>query len=341
MKSFPYKILAVNFILVVLLLLAIEGLCYLSLSKDNRPPHFFIKFNKSEEIKAVKRFGFHEINPVWGWNMSEAQLHNLGFEVEKNCIVLKSNAPLDTALRIYITGGSTSDIALIPDNWPVYLHHLLEEQNMPHIIYVAAVGGFNSSQEYLRLIQEGLALKPHIHISYSGANEADDYGYATQFELDFYEMNLPTQGTLFLPNTYLFLTQKLNIKFSPLSLSKIKSPDTTTQFILNLKLMQAAAKEFEYKHIGILQPLNGFGKYISPTPQNLNAAYFESYKSYYGNMQNFISTYEGTLYDFTGIFDTATQAVYVDDCHLLPPYQKVVAQHVFEKIWRKKFPYAE
>lgn len=322
-----------QFTAALLTLLFLEIFCYWQLKKAGSAFAFFINIQHSTEMEDAKKIGFNQIHPLWGWNMSDEVLQSHGYESTNNIIKLSTNHPADTSLRIFITGGSTSDIVLYKNNWPLVLHRLMVDSGVPHIIYVAAVGGFNSAQEYLRLIEQGLELKPHIHISYSGANETGDFGFVTEYESDFYTQSLNRSNTSFLlPNTVFYIRTKVLETTPAIELANLPNHTTAAQFQKNIKLMYAAGKQFGYKYFGILQPLNGIGKYRPPQPQKFNTDYTDDYKKYYPDMQLFAVENPELLKDFSAIFDSINTQVYVDDCHLTETGNKLVAGKFFSLI---------
>jgi len=327
-KGVVFQILIALFLLTI-----IETISFLQLNKRGRHFPFLINFHHSKEIEDSKEIGFDEINPFWGWNMSDDVLQKNGYNSKNAVISLSTNNPSDSTLRIFITGGSTSDIVLDKNNWPILLHRLLSKKNIPHTIYVAAVGGFNSAQEYLRLIEQGLELKPHFYISYSGANEARDFGFITEYENDFYIQSLDRSETsFFLPNTIYFIKTFLLDKKPSLSLAPLPKLKTAERFQKNTKLMYAASKQFGFKYIGILQPLNGIANYRPPEPQSFDTTYLMDYRKYYPSMQKFSKENPEILYDLTSIFDSSSGYIYIDDCHLNQIGNQIVAEEMFKLI---------
>jgi len=326
-----FKTLLFQTLVVLLLMIAAESVAYFLLKNQNCHFPFFFNIGASQEIDDATRIGFNEVHPLWGWNMSEEVLRAKGFDTYHNLIVLRTGSDADSSMRIFITGGSTSDLALDPANWPAALHQMMTDKGIPHTMYVAAVGGFNSAQEYLRLIEQGIELRPHFHISYSGANETGDFGFVTEYEKDFYYKTLNRSITTnLLPNTVFFIKSKIFNQKPSLIAASLQPTHAEARFKKNLHLMNAAAIRFGYQYIGILQPLNGIGSYSFAEAQNLNTEYLGDYKKYYPAMQEFVRQNSTSFYDFTSIFDTATAQVYLDDCHLTAHYQKVVAAHVFQ-----------
>ncbi len=261
--------------------------------------------------------------------MSGNLLNFFGYETEGDLIAPTNTTKPQHALRIYVTDGSTSDLALDSFNWPDALHRMLTDSGIAHTIYAAGVGGFNSSQEYLRLIQEGLLLSPHVHISYSGANENGDFGYVTEYENDLYRKLISTYSeSPITPNATALIRSAMGPD-KKLSIPLQEKLGTFPHFRQNLLLMQAAAEAFGYTHIGVLQPLKGLGADDSPPTSEGGRQLLEIYQSYYPEMQGFVSGHDGTLFDFTNLFDGVLGSVYVDDRHIFPQHQGLIAQRLF------------
>jgi len=309
--------------------LVVEGVSRHVLERRGDARPFMFRWERSAEIDGARRIGFDRAHPLWGWNMSGDSLRSLGFETEGDLIVLTNTTDPQNALRIYVTGGSTSDLALDPFNWPDALHRMLTDSGIGHIIYAAGVGGFNSSQEYLRLIQEGLPLRPHVHISYSGANEEGDFGYVTEYESDLYHRLISAYSEpLLMPNAVALLRQVVGFD-SRLTVPPLDPMGTFLHFRQNLLLMQAAAAAFGHVHIGVLQPLRGLGANDPASSYQRQRYWMTVYQAYYPEMKGFVAGHDGTLFDFTDLFDGVTSPVYVDDCHILPEHQPLIALRLF------------
>ena len=325
-----------QFFAVLTLLILIEAWSYFQLKKNGNNMPFFFNYHHSTEIEDAQEIGFNEIHPLGGWNMSDKSIEGHGYNSKNALIKLTTNSSADTAFRIFITGGSTSDIILDHNNWPIALHNLLTLNKIPHTIYVAAVGGFNSSQEYLRLIEQGIEIKPHLHISYAGANETGDFGFVTEYERDFYVKSISNGiGSFLLPNTLFYLKSTIFKYKNTVQIAELPEYSTSNRFKKNFKLMEGTAQHFGYVFIGVLQPLNGIGNHRASHSKVSNQEYLEDYKKYYPEMQHFISKNPAFLQDFTGLFDSVNSKVYVDDCHLVPEGNKLVASKMYQLIEEK------
>jgi hypothetical protein len=313
-----------------LLCVIIESISWVILSKQHQQVKFLINLHYGQTVKGAKELGFNEIDPLCGWALSKAKLQSMGYVTEKNCVVLKSRGDFPIpALKILITGGSTSDIATHPTNWPQKLHDLFLKNHINATIYVGAIAGYSSGQELLKLIRDGISLKPDIHLSYSGVNDADDGGYISNYEQDFYKTayRQSVTGTI-LPNTMLLVKKIFQLGYYGLSI-QVNEPIQAFDFWKqNMAAMDGIAWKNGYKFIGILQPVLGGGNYLDQKLEENYKWRVKLYEGYFSKARKYVPC-DSSLYDFTNIFDTAKGKVYVDDCHLTDPYQIVLATNIF------------
>lgn len=73
---------------------------------------------------------------------------------------------------IMILGGSTStsDYGVIERPWCECLSEVLAINNISHILYSGGIYGYTASQELIKLVRDGIWIKPNLVISYSGVN---------------------------------------------------------------------------------------------------------------------------------------------------------------------------
>ena len=312
--------------------LILETFCWFILKNEGLSVGFLFHFDLTNEVTATKGFGFNEIDPLCGWAMSNQHLESMGYETENNCVVLRSKGTYPiTPLKLFITGGSTSDIALHEENWPIYLHQLLAKDSINAIVYAGGVGGYTSGQELLKLLRDGINIKPDIHISYAGANEGADKGYVSEYEEDFYVRSYRESLTSkVLPSTIFAIKKALQIGYVDLTIKKtspIKPYDFWRQ---NMKYMNAMAKANGSQFIGVLQPVLAITQNNQQSEHDIDpGGYGKFYKTYYPQAQKHIKDNPDNLYDLTTIFDTIPTAVYIDDCHIQAAYQPLVAQAIF------------
>ncbi len=316
----------------LVLCLFVESICFFILRSNNQSVGFLFNINGRNEVNKTKGFGFNEIDPLCGWATKSSTIQDMGYKVKYDCEVLQSNGDYPSKpIKILISGGSTSDIALHKENWPNELYKLFLEKKINATIYVAAVGGFSSGQELLKLLRIEWQIEPNIHISYSGNNDGEDGGYVSSYEQSFYETAYRERATSpILPSTIFLFKKALNLSYDDLI---IKKKDSIPSFIFwkqNMNTMKGLAQINGYKFIGILSPILGFGNYHQDIEKDKDIIKrIEGYKQYYPQAQKHVLT-DSLLYDFTGIFDTIKGQVYKDDSHINSVYQALVAQNVFK-----------
>ena len=319
--------------LFIMLIAALEFISKLVLSWEEKDFPYFI--NTLPEFGSS--FSGYDFDPLLGWSLKKEVLESTGFTVKKRILQLgKGNS---SGITILITGGSTTDLVMNKENWPVQLFNLFEERKLNATIYVASVGGYNSGQELLRLIRDGIELKPDIHISYSGANESNWPDYSSAEANQVYENTLRSFGSIIIPNTVFLIRSGFSslftdqtILYKPYNKSN-KSYQAYEFWIKNMKIMKGISEAYGYRFYGILQPVLGM-TYDQPHQpfihhpgilDNLN-----NYCEFYPNAMKLVPN-EECLYDFTNIFDNETGYVFSDECHLAQTYYQVcVAERVFE-----------
>lgn len=312
------------------LFFTIESVSYILLKSRGENVGFLYNSPTSNVVSNVAGMGYDEIDPLCGWGMSDEAIKKLGYVVDENCVVLeKSGHPQARPIKIFITGGSTTDLTINPRNWPSALRTLLIEHSINAKLYVAAQGGYSTAQELFTLLRSGLPLKPDIHISYSGVNEGyDDFGYVSDYEQSFFEHALKQKISSLLPSTVYLIRTAVNRKHTSLKLRKNKSMSPFSVWTQNMKIMKGIANEYNYAFVGILQPVAGISNKEDTTTAN-----YKNYSTYYPQAKSYIAQNDSSLYDFTPIFDTCKGKVFIDDCHITTPYQKVVARQIFELLW--------
>jgi len=315
----------------LLLIVVIEGVSWGILKSRQQQVGFLLNLNYGRTVTGAAKMGFNEIDPLCGWALSNATLQSMGYETVNNCILLRSKGEFPVQpIKIFITGGSASDIALHKQNWPAKLHELLVKNRINAELYTGAVGGYSSGQELLKLMRDGIGLQPDIHLSYTGANDGDDGGYISDYEKDFYNTayRQSITGTL-LPNTVTLIKKIFRLGYYDLSIKQTATMQTFSFWKQNMKVMNGIARQNGHRFIGVLQPVLGAGNYHDAEMEAEYKWRVQGYRTYFPQAGKYI-TGDSVLHDFTHIFDTATGKVFVDDCHLTDPYQQVVAENVFK-----------
>lgn len=334
-KNSIFLFIAIQFLIVMGILLGLEIFAQNQLKKSNQQKDFF--YNKSQferkKIQDLKAHGFYLLDPLLGWGSTEDKKKEKGFLSKNNCVLLQSKAECEYPLRLFISGGSTADVVLHLKNWPFDLTNLMNAQGLCFEIYVAATGGYSSGQELLKFIRDGSAIRPDIVISYSGANENLSPKYVSRHEQNFFVQSFTGKlPSVIFPNLYLwvrhFLIQNQNEEME-LYFEDRKSP--VAFWLNNMSYYNALSNSTGAKFIGILQPVFGFAGQKNQILEGKNERFVEGYKTYYPQLKDSILKSD-FLYDATEWFAMESENVFVDDCHLKDKFQSKVAERILERI---------
>lgn len=281
-------------------------------------------------LVAAPGFGFNEIDPLLGYSKTPATLKAQGFNLAGSGIILTTTDDTAGCINILLTGGSTSDLSLYADNWPLELRDILKQHGIKARLYCDGVGGYNSGQELLKLIRDGLDTRPWIHLSYSGANEFIDPSYVSVFEENFYgtELDINNARTSWLlPNTVMFMRDLFRMNHESTRLFPNRQEPHAAFWTKNMRLMHGVAVENNYRFIALLQPVLGSSKFNQSVVGHEES--IAQYKREYHVLRDSASRYPGFMVDLSAIFDTCKGPVFMDNCHINDPYQHVVAENIF------------
>jgi hypothetical protein len=332
------KQISIYIAIVILLLFLIECFAFWRNGESGDTKPFFLDIYSLQNVsyEKLEGYGFDVIDPLLGWGSSEKTIRGRGYQVQERMAVLETKCKCEDTLTVLITGGSTSDIVLHPENWPNRLVELFEQDHRCARLVVAATGGYNSGQELLKLIRDGLKIRPAIHISYSGVNDCIYSDYVSKYEgALFKKLKGVNTSTALLPNTYYYLNQNQLLP-TKMQLYQWPNQNPVDFWLGNMQSMKALAIQNKYNFVGILQPANGIGKQKDEEFQGQNQNYISIYKKYYPQFKVNVGKNLDYLIDFTSIFDTCKGKVYLDDCHVEASYQRLIADHVFRAIQNQK-----
>ncbi len=308
------KYIALTFITLVVL----ESVFWFIQNKKGKAEGFLVHIERN---KGIQKVDYCETDALLGWKIKDYGK----YQHEYGDITLSYLSDGSDVIDIYISGGSTSDLLYDSLNWPNFLLKKFEEKKIPVTIRIGAVAGYNSGQELLKLISSN-ALKPDIHISYSGANEVDHPDYVSLYESEFFQNKAHPKPSFFMPNTIAFIREKTSVNSS---VSQRENYAPIEFWNKNMRQMAQLAKGGNYTFFAILQPVAGY-RNIIPKKMPVGAKrYIELYPDFYkkatklvGDKQNFI--------DLSGIFEKEKQAVFKDDCHLKHKIdQQKIANEIF------------
>ena len=281
-----------------------------------------------------KGLNFTIIDPLLGWSSSEISSNLSKLPMESNSILLindKNNC--DSSVIIYLSGGSTTDLMFDENNWPIFLSEKMKKEGVCFKIYAAAVSGYNTGQEYLKLIRDYEDIMPDIHISYNGANEGEYPSYVSLYEEGFYQENI--LYNLLMPNFFKLLIRKNLIKIENKNLyNKMFEPHDF--WIKNNLLMKSHADLYKYKFFSILQPVRGFsGQKMDKNKEQFKDDFFYhnlvQFENFYPKAIETASKHEFII-DLTKFFSSEEKEVFKDDCHLNKGFQEGLAEEILSKI---------
>lgn len=295
--------------------------------------------NHKDDFKTLQECcAYNEIDPLLGWAMRKEHLQKKGYKVTHNCILLEQiNTPNTDTLKIFITGGSTSDLGLDTNAYPKTLFYLLKEKHTNVQIYVAAVGAYASSQELLKLLRDGASIHPDIHISYNGVNETQNPYFVSSYEQVFFKNALFKNNTTpLLPHLIYYVRSKLGWIDSTVVLKPIPHTSPYSQWVNNMQTMQQLAVGGNYIFAGILQPAMGIGNIHYDGINKQIEPFVTSYRNFYPQALRHIPT-TSYLYDGTKFMDSIGATAFKDDCHLKAEYQHIIARQILTII-EKLYP---
>jgi hypothetical protein len=314
------------------ILLLAEGVAYLLLERKGIAFPFLLQpqglIEKPQDLFGI---GYDEVDPLLGWGMSKNGFNERGYTVAHTMPVLVSDSSCNgDTISILITGGSTADLVFEKESWPIDLVRMLRDSGMCAKVYVGAVGAYSSGQEVLKLLRDGLMCRPDIHISYSGANEMYSPSFVSSYEMDVFKRIMETRSTVLFPNLAYVIRRKIGM-VSRLRVHHSTPADAATFWMDNMQTMYAVAEQRGYRFIGVLQPVLGIGKTDQPKEMDEWADMIGDYRTFYPIAIDH-SLRQPYLVNLTGMFDTVSGPVYVDDCHLRPEKQPIVASEILKLI---------
>ncbi len=260
----------------------------------------------------------NKIDPVLGYSRGE----NSFVEMVGNTMIRNATGVKEE--KILTLGGSTTDYSLYGiSSWPFFLKQILDRNNVPNRVINGGICGYNSSQEMLKLLNEGIdRVKPDVVISYSGFNDSlpskyslihDNYVEVLEGLVNCYREN---KGDI----DEVYYGEPLN--------------DCVGRFIKNMRLMHAICEEFNIKFIGILQPTMVTGEYcLDKTEEeylreNTVKSRVDKSLEFYRNVAEKIKAYPW-IYDFTDIF-TNENNCFLEWVHCSEKGNQVIAQNVYK-----------
>lgn len=160
-------------------------------------------------------------------------------EEVKGFKIFSRNQGSEHLRRIVILGGSTSDCGYNTDitNWTEWLGRILGDKGYQIEIWSGGIQGYASSQELLKLIRDGLLIKPDLVISFSGINDATGLGIIDEHPFVMRSVK------------YLLKDENRSIEYG---LENHEKPSSL--WFANMKIMKSICDTFSIPFVGILEP---------------------------------------------------------------------------------------
>ena len=248
------------------------------------------------DITALERYD--AFDPHIGFTKTKTDL--FGYDIYPPKASLKE----PNLIKILVTGGSTSTWP--GGEWSKLLGKKLIEKKINVVIFNAGMGGYSTSQELLKIVRDGEAIKPDWTISFSGIN---DMGHLHNLPNHPYVHRYQKQISKYLNSTKAFKKYTFGIpqKIEPYQL-----------WLRNMRKMKAICSIMDSKFIGILQPNILYGDYEITEDEKKNLltektyrdldigrTYIEELKFFYDNVRANLKEHKDEydfLYDYSHIF---------------------------------------
>ena len=268
-------------------------------------------------------------------------------------IVPYDKPPKDNARKVFILGGSAVFGTTNRDSEtvPAYLGRSLGPEFR---VFNLGEGGFNSVQELNRLMRVlALGNIPNIVIFYDGFNDVWNgvvqapvirgHMYLDYFQDSLFEGNM-FLGPLKKTNLY-HLSKWVQARILPRPKEEDRAADFKASRVVdlwleNMRMAKAICDQYGIQSYFIWQPslylghtqlhekerawFNAYGKEDMAIQKGLS----EAYKYAADRFARLDHSKYPKVYDFTGIFDQETEAIYTDFVHVTPKGNEIIARNI-------------
>lgn len=246
-------------------------------------------------------------------------------------------------MRLLTLGGSTtSAYGVKTSSWSQKLSLLLKEHGISHVLYCGGIDAYTTGNELVKLIRDGIWLKPDIVISYTGCNNANRYQYENLF-LSFY------QETLFKS----LARRGVDIAGDVHRVYYGIHPDVNVYeyWYTQVKMFHGVCDSLGIRHKVFLQPLLFQKKTCYPSDADIailwNALFHKGLGEYVGIdapvqyqsiLQNAKLFAEKGMESGDTWFESLTDMfekednVYMDYCHVYEKGNQIIAENIFQRI---------
>lgn len=230
----------------------------------------------------------------------------------------------ENTLKIVVLGNSTSNPKLFTfKSWIEAFYEILSEDldgKKSVVVYSAAVSGYKSAQELIKLQRDMLSIKPDIVISFSGVNDTHSNGgtwtnYYQKQMFDCLRENYTSLGGM-------------DISGAEYSEGVITDETPAKKWLRNIRLMHSACKEFGIQYYAFLQPMIGEKNYdlsemiVGGDLKNLKKTSCEFIEEVRGLIDQY-----NYIYDIADLFDEVKD-IYMDTAHVVESGNRMIAEKI-------------
>jgi len=304
--------------------MAAEDLIYL---KDSSPHFYSMSASMDGVVKSrllelglrpqsVKRLGYGtlaRIRGCWladGWDPLLGSVRTGDSELPGYTVFRSGES--DSALRILVLGGSTSDPTLMNlKSWPEYLFDSLCSMGIETVIFNGAVGGYCSAQEMKKLLRDLPVLRPDLVISLSGVNDA--VGIYTEPGHPLYQREDRPAAEWLVKTGKARNGLQDNVPLKKVDLGPADGRSLFQVWLDNERCMHAICTEFGAEFHAFLQPVKEMN--------SVRSDLYREAKTY------FARSHPDWLHDLSRCFDD-DKSVYADFCHFYEKGSRKLGRHM-------------
>ena len=305
--------------------------------------------------KEIKQTTMRGIDPLLGYSYSSGLDISLSNnEVYRDSLIYFGDKD-KAKLTIVILGGSTSDINY-EGSWLRPFYELLKEDVL---LISAAMVGYSTSQEVLKLIRDILPLAPDIVISLNGVNDlgfiqcyspefpmmhryqvntgkfiVDKYGEKESNREDFFERKLDVNS------------QKISGMNNKLALGNLilgyrNNLKAYESWFNNIKISKSICDTFNIEYLSFLQPIFSAGEYNRAKSEddifqeyifNIHGVpYDKALEDFYTHAREIVSLNREFMIDLVDIFKNK-ESMYSDPRHPNMDGNKLLAKNIYKNL---------
>lgn len=245
-------------------------------------------------------------------------------------------------------GSTTSAYGVRQKPWSEYLSEILIEKGINHVLYCGGIDSYTASQELIKLIRDGIWLKPDYVISYSGINNMSILSktpFVHYYQKEFYDSVVDS-----ISPSHWGAMQGVNYGVEPCC-------DNFEYYFSQVKMMHAICGNLEIGYKAFLQPILYTKEKIDSNDTDLDIMFLMGYgfladrtTGKLVSLSEGKTSYADKLYesavhfrtmgktihqpwfcDLSDLFD-GESGVYIDPCHVCGRGNKIIAEKIYQTI---------